>query len=213
MLKSRRIVAAIVLVVAVVTVLIPASRHGLLRMAGRSLVAEDPLAPADVIVVALDAGHAGLLQAADLVHQGMAGRVALLGEDATPEEREFARRGVAYEGPIAASARYLKLLGVPDVERIPSSVDGTQAEGRVLREWCTQRRLTSVIVVSTADHSRRLRRVLRRSMRGSPVQVLVRPSRFSNFDPDSWWLTRAGRRTQIVESQKLLLDIVTHPLR
>jgi hypothetical protein len=213
MLKSRRVAAAIILlVVALVTVLIPASRRGLLRMAGRSLVAEDPLASADVIIVALDAEHAGVLQAADLVHEGIAARVALLAEAATPGEREFARRGVAYEGAVAASERYLKLLGVSDVERIPSSVDGTQAEGRVLREWCTQRRLTSVVVVSTADHSRRLRRVLQRSMRGSPVHVLVRSSRFSNFDPDSWWLTRTGRRTQIVETEKLLLDIATHPL-
>jgi len=208
--KVSRYLAAIILVAAVVALLLPASRRGMLRAAGRSLVAADPLASADVIVVAVDAGHAGLLQAADLVHQGMAGRVALLAGDATPGEREFARRGVAYEGPVAASARYLKLLGVSDVERIPSSVDGTQAEGRALLEWCTRQQLTSVIVVSSADHSRRLRRVLRRSMRGSPVQVRVRPSRFSSFDPDSWWLTRAGMRTQLVETEKLLLDIATH---
>jgi hypothetical protein len=211
MVKARRL-AAIILVVAVVTVLIPASRRGILRAAGRSLVAEDPLASADVIVVAVDAGHAGLLHAADLVHQGMAGRVALLAEAATPEEREFARRGVAYEAPVAASARYLKLLGVSDVERIPGSVDGTQAEGRALLEWCTRRQLKSVIVVSRADHSRRLRRVLRRSMRGSPTRVLVRSSPLSRFDPDSWWLTRTGMRTQLVETEKLLLDIATHPL-
>jgi uncharacterized SAM-binding protein YcdF (DUF218 family) len=207
-----RSLAAIVLVAAVVALLLPASRRGMLRTAGRALVAADPLAPADVIVVAVDAGHAGLLQAADLVHQGIAGRVALLTEASTPGEREFARRGVAYERPVAASARYLKLLGVPDVEQIPSSVDGTQAEGRALLEWCTRQQLKSMLVVSSADHSRRLRRVLRRSMRGSPVQVLVRPSRFSSFDPDSWWLTRTGVRTQLVETEKLLLDIATHPL-
>jgi len=35
----------------------------------------------------------------------------------------------------AASARYLNVPGVSEVERIPTSVDGTEAEGRVLREW------------------------------------------------------------------------------
>lgn len=200
------------LVVAVVTLMLPASRHSILRAAGWSLVAQDPLVSSDVVVVAVDAGPVGVLDAADLVHGGIAARVALLGEIPTAGDSEFARRGVAYEGPVAASARYLNLLGVPDVERIPASVDGTQAEGRALRDWCIRRQIRSVIVVSTADHSRRLRRVLQRSMRGSPARIVVRSSRFSSFDPDSWWLTRTGVRTQIVETQKLLLDIARHPL-
>jgi uncharacterized SAM-binding protein YcdF (DUF218 family) len=210
--KGRRLLAAAILVLAAATLLVPASRHCILRGAGWSLVAEDPLATADAIVVSVSSGSAGVLEAADLVHRGVAPRVALLDEEPTAAEREFARRGVAYETASAVSARYLRLLGVSDVERIPGSVDGTQAEGRVLREWCIRRRLRSVIVVSAADHSRRLRRVLRRSLRGSPAQVAVRVSHFSAFDPDSWWLTRAGIRTQIVETQKLLLDIASHPL-
>jgi hypothetical protein len=203
-------VAWIIALAAVGTLLLPASRHRILRAVGWSLVAEDPIASAEMIVVGVDAGPAGLLEAADLVREGMAPRVALLGEAATPGEREFARRGIAYHGA-AAAERYLKLLGVSEVERIPDTVDGTQAEGRVLREWCARRQLRSVIVISTADHSRRLRRVVRRWMRGSPTRVLVRSSRFSSFDPDSWWVTRTGIRTQIVETEKLLLDIATHP--
>ena len=53
---------------------------------------------------------------------------------------------------------------------------------------------------------------MQRSMRGSSAQVLVRASRFSTFDPDSWWRTRTGIRTQIVEMEKLLLDFAAHPL-
>lgn len=210
--KARRYLVAAVALVAAGTLVLPSSRHRILRGAGWFLVAQDPLAAADVIVVSVDAGPAGVLEAADLVREGMAPRVALLGEAPTPGEREFARRGVAYEDGTAASARYLKLLGVTDVERIPGTVDGTQAQARVLREWSSRRQMRSLIVVSGADHSRRLRRVLRRAMRGSPAQVLVRSSRFSNFDPDSWWVTRTGIRTQLVESEKLLLDLAAHPL-
>jgi hypothetical protein len=39
----------------------------------------------------------------------------------------------------------------------------------------------------------------------------VRYSRYSEFDPDSWWLTRGGQRIQAVESEKLLLDLLRHP--
>jgi hypothetical protein len=40
---------------------------------------------------------------------------------------------------------------------------------------------------------------------------MVRYTRWSPFDPDSWWQTRDGQRTQITESEKLLVDILRHP--
>jgi hypothetical protein len=42
--------------------------------------------------------------------------------------------------------------------------------------------------------------------------VIVRSARYSSFDPESWWTTRDGLRTEIVEVQKLLFDIVRHPI-
>jgi hypothetical protein len=210
---AGRYVAVLVLAAVVVALLVPSSRIRVFRGAGWFLVCDDPLETVDAVVVTADAGEAGVLEAADLVHRRVAVRVALLSDSPTPAQREFARRGLDYEDTATAAQRYLKLLGVSEVERIPSTVDGTQAEGRVLREWCVRRQLRSVVVVSTADHSRRLRRVLRRSMRGSPTRALVRSSRFSQFDPDSWWLTRTGVRTQLVETEKLLLDMATHPVR
>jgi len=71
--------------------------------------------------------------------------------------------------------------------------------------------VTSIIVVSAPDHSRRVRRVLHRSFRGHQTKVRVRSSRFSGFVPEAWWRTRDGVRTEIVELQKLLLDIAVHP--
>src|SRR5215475_688569 len=35
------------------------------------------------------------------------------------------------------------------------------------------------------------------------TRVTVHPSRYSSFDPDGWWETRSGIRTEIVELQKL----------
>ena len=101
---ARRYLAPTILVLAIVTVLLPAARQAMLRTAGGWLVAEDRLAPADVIVVAVDGGPAGVLEAAALVQQGIAGRVALLAERSTAAEREFARRGVAYEDAAIGSA-------------------------------------------------------------------------------------------------------------
>jgi hypothetical protein len=180
---------------------------------GWVLVVDESVEPADVIVVALAADGAGVLEAAELVHSGAANRVAVFVGPADPAvEREFTRRGVPYEGAAARSVRQLGALGVPTVEYIPRSVAGSEDEGPVLADWCDQHGFRSVVVVSASDHSRRLRRVLRRSMKGHQTRVTIRSARYSKFDPDQWWKTRDGIRTEIEELEKLVLDILRHPI-
>jgi hypothetical protein len=194
---------------------VPPLRTPILREAGLALVAEDPVGPADIVVVATGADGAGVLEAADLVERGVAPRVAVFADPPDPVvDREFLRRGVAYEDAAARSVRQLRALGIEAdaIETIPRAVAGTEDEGRALPGWCRDRRLRTVVVVTTSDHSRRLRRLLRRSMNGHETRVSVRASRFSQFDPERWWGTRTGLRTGVVELQKLLFDIVRHPV-
>ena len=196
----------------VLSMAIPAIRTPILRAMGQALVADDSPAPADMIVVATGADGAGVLEAADLVQSGVSTRVAVFADppDAVVD-REFVRRGVPYDDWAARSIQQLNGLGVKTVEVIPRAVAGTDDESRVLPEWCDQRRLGSVLVVTTSDHSRRLRRVLRRSMGGRPTRVIVRSARFSPFDPDRWWQSPDTRRIGVIELQKLLLDLLRHP--
>ena len=69
-----------------------------------------------------------------------------------------------------------------------------------------------VLVADEPVDSRRLRRVLRRAMQGLPTRVAIRRARKSPFDPDRWWENPAGIRPGIIELQKLLLDVVRHPI-
>ena len=85
-------------------------------------------------------------------------------------------------------------------------------KAQALPPWCDQHQFRSIVFVAARDHSRRLRRVLDRVMKGHPTRVTVQPARYSKFDPDRWWKTRGGVRTEIVELQKLVLDVVLHPL-
>jgi hypothetical protein len=191
---------------------VPVIRSSMLRAAGRALVVDEALEPVDVVVLPIWAGGAGAIEAADLVHSGIAGRVALLTEPEKPAERELARRGVSYVNENSRVVQLLGALGVSTVEVILDPAAGTEAEGDVLFYWCDQRRFRSIVVVSSPDHSRRVRRVLRRSLRNHPTKVIVRSTRHSSFDPENWWRTRDGLRTEIVEVQKLLLDVVRHPI-
>ena len=69
-----------------------------------------------------------------------------------------------------------------------------------------------VVFVVARDHSRRIRRVLDRVMKGNPTRVIVQLARYSSFDPNRWWETRGGIRTEIVELEKLVLDVILHVL-
>jgi hypothetical protein len=199
------------LAVAALALLVPAPRAALLRAAGRMLVAEDPLQRADVIVIAADAGAAGVLEAADLVRAGIASRVALFSPAATLAARELMRRGVRIQDSLAVMTEELRALGVASIVQIPQPVTGTEDEGRRLHGWCRLAGIHSIVFVSTADHSRRTRRVLRRALRGTGVSLIERAARYSPFAPEGWWNTRAGTRTELVESEKLLLELMRHP--
>jgi len=187
-------------------------REPVLRTAGWALVVNnEPVAPADLIVLTIDSGGAGPLEAADLVQSGVSKRVAVFEDPPSRVASEFIRRGLPYEDEGARQIRQLSTLGVTDVVQI-SRVNGTGDEGKVLLQWTDEQHLRSIVVVATKDHSRRVQRVLDRVMKGHPTHVTVQAARYSSFDPDRWWKTRSGTRTEIIELQKLLLDIVLHPM-
>ena len=170
------------------------------------------VAPADIIVISLDSGGAGALEAADLVRSGIATRVAVFSDPPSGEDHEFIRRGLPYEDAGARQIRQLSSLGVTDVVQIPRTDVGTESEGQALPPWCDQHQFRSIVFVAARDHSRRNRRVLDRVMKGHPTRVTVQPARYSSFDPDRWWETRSGIRTEIFELQKLVFEAVLHPM-
>jgi hypothetical protein len=215
MITRRQRWAGVLLVVVLLGAVVfsfSAIRRPILRAAGWALVVNERVETADVIVLASNADFAGMLEAADLVHGGVATRVAVLADPPDAVDREFIRRGIPYEDTAARSVRELRALGVDTIEQIPKNANGTEDIGRVLPDWCDQKGLRSVVVVSTSDHSRRLRRVLHRFMKGHQTRVTVRSARHSVFDPDRWWESHSGIRTEVEELEKLLLDVVRHPI-
>jgi hypothetical protein len=73
--------------------------------------------------------------------------------------------------------------------QIPRTDVGTEGEAQVLPPWCDRHQFQSIVLVAARDHSRRLRRVLDRAMKGHPTRVTVRPARYSiltrtDGDPD-----------------------------
>jgi hypothetical protein len=202
----------VALAAAAILFAVPSVSEPVLRAAGWVLVVDEPVARADIIVISGDSSGAGALQAADLVHSGVATRVAVFTDPPSGEDIEFIRRRLPYEDLAARQIRQLGWLGVTDIVQIPRNEAGSEGEGQVLAPWCDQQGVRSVVFVAARDHSRRIRRVLNRDMKGHPTRISVQAERYSSFEPDRWWKTRTGIRIEIVEFEKLMLDIVLHPM-
>src|SRR6185436_3538783 len=125
--SSRLFVVAVLVVVAFGLAAIPAIRTSLLRVAGRVLVVDEPVAPVDVIVLPKWAGAAGAIDASDLVRDRIATLVAVLPEPPKPSELELVRRGVSHSDESVELVRLLHSLGVTNVEVIAEPAAGTEA--------------------------------------------------------------------------------------
>ena len=201
-------VAVLLAFLTLVAVGVPAIRRSILRAAGGALVVNEPVSSADIIVISGEADGAGELEATDLIHRGVATRVAIFAYAPDEVQSEFIHRGASYEDSAARSVRRLKALGVENIVQIPGYAKGTENEGPILARWCDEQRFRSIVVLGVPDHTRRLRRVLRRHLKGHQTVVIVCSARHAVFDPDRWWESRDGIRTEIGEFEKLLLDIM-----
>jgi hypothetical protein len=74
----------------------------------------NPLLSADTIVLSLDSGGAGALEATDLVQSGISKRVAVFMDPPDEVDHEFVRRRLPYENAAAREIRQLKSLGVTE---------------------------------------------------------------------------------------------------
>ena len=136
--KWASILAVVVALAAAAIVAVPSIRQSVLRAAGWALVVNEPIAPADVIVLSLASGGAGVLEAADLVKDGIATRVAVFTDPPSGnDDYEFIRRGLLYEDRGARQIRQLRWLGVTDVVQIPGNEAGTSAKVRCFRRGGT----------------------------------------------------------------------------
>jgi uncharacterized SAM-binding protein YcdF (DUF218 family) len=179
---------------------------GFLPFAGRFLVREDPLARADVILVLAGARVERWLEGVDLYKEKWAPHVLLSPGPMDPIELDLRARGVRIplEGELARDG--MLQMGVPAeaISILPGGMDNTAHEASTVRGALEARGWRRLIVVTSKYHTRRTGFTFRREFAGTPVEIIVRSSRYDRASPARWWTRRADIRYVVSELPKLI---------
>jgi len=178
-------------------------------VAARFLIVSAELEHADALVVL--SGSSEYVErtrwAAQLFREGRAPQIVLTDDNerggwSSEQQRNpyFVER--AFEELRRAGVPAEKIVVVP----LPLPASSTYDESLTLRDYATAHDLHSLLVVTSAYHSRRALWTLRRVFRGSDVTVGLDPVAAGRQSPAPavWWLDRRGWQTVATEYPKLV---------
>jgi uncharacterized SAM-binding protein YcdF (DUF218 family) len=173
---------------------------------GSLLAAEDGLRKGDAIFVLAGSHMDRQLEAADLYLAGYGPRIVLSRQVREQGETALAARGVAIPEDVERVREVLIQLGIPqEAIVIPLRVhNSTAAEAITLRELSAAHGWRRLIVVSSKYHLRRAGFAIRRELRGSGIDVLMRATRYDTATPERWWQDRTDMREVVPEALKLV---------
>lgn len=179
----------------------------LLFYGGRYLQHEDPLQKADAIFVLGGTRVERWLEAYDLYREGYAPLIVLSPERAERAETLIRARGVRFPSTPELQHSALVQLGVPPSAILTPGtwVDNTAQEGNLLRLSAESRGWKRLIVVTSKYHTRRAGFAVRRALKRTDTQVIIRASRYDPSHPARWWRSRADFRFASGEWIKLIL--------
>lgn len=164
---------------------------------GHWLIVEDDLAAVDVIFV--HAGHLPFrsIEAAEIYGDGFASEVWLAPISPTPESLALLDLGIDRPPGHYWRSLVLSRMGVPRnaIRVLSAEVLNTRDEVQSVADELTRRGLSSAILVTSKQHSRRVRMLWHR-VAPEGLTAIVRPSASDPFDPDAWWTnTEDGQAT------------------
>ena len=199
-MKSRIYIIVIVLIVLVVLV-------GACRKAGSWLVKEDQPQQVDAMVMLMGSIADRVLQTADLYSQDVAGKVVIV-EEGMEAYRALEKRGVQIISNTSRVLHALVALGIPadSIMILPGGATSTAMEAVIICDYlATAPGIESVLIVSTAPHTRRASMILSAAFRNleNPVSVYCSPSRYTDFNAEKWWRNKEDIQKVLMEYMKM----------
>lgn len=174
------------LIVAFVGLLIAVGGVIAFRNAGRWLIREDLLAPADVIVVLSGGMPYRAEGAADLYRQKYAAEIWITRPEGP--EQELSAMGIRLVGEQEYSREVLIHQGVPAgaIVILPREIVNTEEEIEEISQEMRDRLKSRAIIVTAPPHTRRVRELWSKLAARDQIAV-VEAAHEDPFDRDHWW--------------------------
>lgn len=173
------------------------------------LVVNDPLQPADIIFVLNGDYNTRPFRASELYEQGLAPVIVIARSEMLPAEE----LGLA-PNDTDVSIGVMKALGVPPEKIVVLPVEGgttsTFDEAIALRQYIESHNVHSLILLTSAFHTRRAKWIFDRELSGLPVRLEVAAVPHYGFDESDWWQSEDGLITLNNEYIKLVYYFVKY---
>lgn len=194
--KQRRLILVLSSVGVAILLLLP----WLLNVTARSLMREDSLVAADLIIsLSGDSYCLRERKAAELYQQGFAPRVLVSGYNYGPQQ----------DTSTAASA-YVRSLGVPEHAVLPlPGGNNTRLEAEHISALMRTRGWRSALIVTSAFHSRRAVFTFARTAPDLTFISAPVPPLAPEWQPDRWWTRRSDLGTTVREILAWVNTVVT----
>lgn len=179
----------------------------------RLLITEAPLENADAIVVLSGSANykERAREAARLLLDGRSQRILITNDNARGPWSSAEQRNLFF---YERSLEEIRNAGVQAdrTELLMEPVASTHEEAELVRQYAEEHKLRSVLVVTSAYHSRRALWVFSRVFQNTGIQIgliNVRPGNESPR-PAIWWLTVSGWKLVPTEYVKMLYYVVKY---
>jgi len=178
------------------------------RNLGKWLVKSGRQVKGDAIVVLMGSIPDRVLQAADMYHQGLAGKVIMVETGKPENDRILEERGASILSNTGQSLNAMISLGIPadSIIILGKGASSTQMEASVIRDYVIQTpRTDTLILVTSSFHTRRASMIFNSAFRkaGRKVYISASPSKYSYFTGDEWWKSKEGIEIVLLELLKI----------
>jgi len=177
------------------------------------LITEAPLAKADAIVVLSGSANyrERAREAARLLREGRSQLIVITNDNVRGSWSRVEQRNLYF---YERTLEELQNAGVPDqsVDVLMNQVDSTHDEAQLVKQYAIDHGFRSVLVVTSAYHSRRALWTFSRVFRDTGIQVGLTPVNPGTDSPPpaTWWLTARGWRLVPTEYVKLIYYVVKY---
>jgi uncharacterized SAM-binding protein YcdF (DUF218 family) len=190
----------------ILVILLAASIHDkILPYLGYYLIVNDVVNKSDAIFVFGGSVPNRIIEAVELYKEGFS-ELIIISKYPKPEGYDYIHSiGISYPEGHDINRNIALQMGVPQNNIIifPKRAGSTLEELVLLNEYLKSHELTSVILVSTKSHTKRISFMFS-DISGGDIKVYTRYTKYDSYDPDLWWKDRNSLRQTLFEYQKII---------